>query len=309
MSVIFARIAFLLIAAFFLVGAALARGFAQPEVNWQVVFTATDAGYGNASYVVNTDGSDTRQITYAGAALHNVTCSPNGQYFAFIAEDILHVLGMDGIEVLQAPVSPYTLYTETDVAGLSVSVTNNGQVLLFRPGVQAEGVAFAYGETQMLQMTSSGQYFSEASVAPDGESLALVEYKDGVYSIVLMPYPGLDDRRQIPSAFMPAWTWDGVLLFGSRNGRVLYLMDVERDQRFSVRLPEKWAAHYTPTSSPDGTMIAYMRYGYQSEVRSRSRLYLLNLRSGTETWLTESPLEPYDMCFLAGRPEGLEYGI
>lgn len=308
MLLIIVRVSLVLAASFALIGVALAHADSQPTTNWQIVFSAFGVQQGNGSYVVDADGTNLRHITFAGETVREIACSPNGQYFAFVAGTTLHVLSLDGTHLLRTPVTAYTASEESAALGVSISLTNSGDALVFRSGPNS-AVAFSSDAVRELEVArSNGRSYLEAVIAPDGTAIALVEFYNSDYSVVILRFPALEFERRVGVAFMPAWTADNRLLYGSRSERSLYVMDVERGMRHRLRLQNRLTTLYRPIPSPDGSLIAFLRYSFQTATQNTSRLYVMNVRTGEEQRFTDSRFAPYDLCFLADRPSGLEYG-
>jgi TolB protein len=216
--------------------------------------------------IVDPAGGIPRRLTHSAAVDFRPVWSPDGRRLAFFSQgpqesvtlvrDDVMVIGTDGRgarRLVRAPVQhPF------------LSWSNDGAWLVFaKAGFGAPQLVLVDTRTSESRLLSQGR---DPAFSPDGARIAFVRGTDNAHQLaVARPDDGSTQVLYETTARLsePAWSPDGrsvVVVVSDRNKRSqLEVVDVESSKhRILTRASSN--ADTSPTWSPDGDRIAFVRY-------------------------------------------------
>jgi Tol biopolymer transport system component len=256
--------------------------------------------------IIRLDSPSPKQYSHRAVHVAFPTCSPDGQYLAYISNGRLHLVSAKGWQSAPLPfvgtvIDEISLSNRGDVV---VSLANMDNVYLIYQMFSAD---FSTGQLSELPMEYSSLPLSPA-LAPDGAQVAyrIVERQNRRAAQVTVATTGtLTELYAMRGAVSPAWSPNGAMIaFVRREGehQQLFLKDVRMGAEVQVTFDDTTKA--SPVWSPDGQHLLFVRPG---------GAYLMAW-DGHEHSLIQLPEQIADFalesaCFLTFRPDmpaGLE---
>ena len=274
-----------------------------------ILFTANRGGVHDSQiFVMNPDGSDQRQITFARGHSWGPRVSPDGSTFFFSSvapgdhED--HSASGGGTEgsgnhdVYVANADGSAI--ENITAGFlswdnGWSWSPDGELITFTS--DREGNWDLYTMTpdgeNIDRITDSDDNEGWPSWTPDGEQIVFTSDESGTSEIYIMDADGSNVRQLTdrPDTFdtYPFISPDGEkIVFSSQTPEVLegeiYVMDIDGGN--VTRLTSTAALNYAPSWSPDGSQIVFV-----SDRDGNANIYIMDADGSNQTRLTDDPGE------------------
>ena len=233
----------------------------------EIAFTRAVDG-GDDLFVMNSDGSDRRQLTHADGNDRNPAWSPDGERIAFDSErdaDLSEETPDSDIYVMNADGSDRRRLTDGGVRnyrpvwspdGVRIAYTTHEWRYFYIYSINADG-----SDRQRLTYTSDDR---DPVWSPDGWSIAFTSDREGNYLSLVTEIDGTDQSRVVdtgPGA--PVWSPGGAhVAFSCCPGYLGYISVVDTGGAgFPRRLAETAGTDWDkdPVWSPDGTRMALTR--------------------------------------------------
>lgn len=221
----------------------------------QIAF-ATDRDGNYEIYVMNADGTNQRRLTNDPDYNIQPSWSPDGTQVAFYSghegKYSLDIIDADGTQQRQ-------LADDVEINSRGPSWSPDGMQLTFM--AEREGHHNIYvirsDGTQEHQLTK-GEDFDNPVWSPDGASIAVRSYEDGIY---VMNADGTDLRLVASTdvgEFEPVWSPDSqqiTFVAGAGDGAWIYMVNVDGTDLYLWN-----KASESPAWSSDGTQIVFEYY-------------------------------------------------
>jgi Tol biopolymer transport system component len=218
----------------------------EMDEGWRVV-------YGRE--VMNLEGSNIGFLPLSNVEMvSGIDCSPDGNTLAYIEEDTIYVARSDGEELGQIsrdtrPAEEVYISNDGKVA---LTSTYDGRVYI----VWLENAQWTY-LTDILP-TGDLYYRARFDLSSDGSRIA---YQTEPLKVDVVKADGTV-LTEIPGAYMPAWSQQGLLAFAAEwdGNSDIYVMDVDRSVIAQMTHQDENFGNAFPAWSPDGNRIFYSYY-------------------------------------------------
>ncbi len=227
---------------------------------FQIVFTSQTEGQATDLFLIDSDGSNLRQLTADPARDEQPRWSPDGQSLVFVSNRdgrwhiYLYEFAVDTIRQLTMGTYPCT---EPDWSP-------DGSQIVFRRDSAGLGDIFSLNldTNEMMRLTYHPAADITPAWSPDGNRIAFVSHRDGNGEIYVMDRDGSHQTRLTDNPRVdlePTWSPDGNrLAFTSHRTPAdehVYILDLETGTLFPLDTPN--SDEYSPVWSSDGTKVYF----------------------------------------------------
>jgi len=221
------------------------------------IITETNPSGDFEIFVMNSDGSDVRQLTFNGAEDSWPRWSPNGKWIAFHSNVDgnfeIYVIRPDGTDLTR--VTDYTgldQFPEWSPNGKQLAIRRDTDLYL----TDLDG-------SNPIQLTAGGNGFNQmASWSPDGKKLAFLSTREGYPSVFVMDADGSNQVNLTPKPDdVPATAWSSRAPGWSRNGQYIY---------FTARRPEAGGNENIFVMNADGTEVTQLTFTTAPQVSAEA---------------------------------------
>jgi TolB protein len=243
----------------------------------QKIFVETCGGAPAVVYVVNTDGSDLRNVTREWGLDGTPVWSPGGTSFAFASGRGIYVMNGDG-----------TGRRRLTASGSSPAWSPDGKRITF---TRWRGRTLRASDIYVVNADGSGRrrlasHGLGPAWSPDGHKLAFTSGRDGNPELYVMNADGTGQRRLTQSTAWdgsPAWSPDGrTIAFDRMRKGHASVYTVRPDGRRLTLLTKRGGG---PVWSPDGRQISF-----RSVRDGDFEVYVMNADGSGQRNLSRNPL-------------------
>jgi len=286
----------------------------------KIAFSSDIDGIFTEIYVMNSNGSNQKRITYNSAHEIDLAWSPDGKKIAFsLTEAVIFydylmqnhysyeicLISIDGTSEIIIDTGKRSRHPAWSPDGTKLAFTSeineNYDIFL---------ITLSSGSVRRLTENSNDNW--DPSWSPDGQKMCFVSTRDGNCEIYIMNSDGTNQKRLTEdSEFdgLPAWSPDGTVIAFTKWGYAegisdIFVMDINGNNLKKLTYSDSWNVH--PAWSPDGTKIAFTsnRDGsWEIYVMNSDGSNQINVTSnwGTyknfPTWCCQGLLDPYANIF------------
>ena len=245
-------------------------------------------------YVMNTDGSDQKRLTYSDIDDAEPAFSPDGSKIAYLS-------GRDGnfeIYAMNADGTNQTRLTINDDVDNEPAWSPDGSKITFTSYRDGNGEIYVMNAdgTNQTRLTNHAALDMRSAWSPDGGSIIFATFRDGNFEIYRVNQDGSNTTNLTNNAGTdqdPAFSPDGTkIAFRSfRDGSSandIYVMNADGSNQ--VNLTVNTPSHESePTFSPDGSKIAF-----QTGRDGNSEIYVMNADGTNQVNLTNATSSEID---------------
>lgn len=247
-------------------------------------------------YVINSDGSNTRQLTTFSGMATEPDWSPDGAKIVFTR---YYATGSCSIYIDDGAISLMNAYGSSLTrlgAGHAPDRSPDGQMIVFA----SDGDIYAMRSdgSDRRQLTTGSASDGDPAWSPDGRQIAFSSNREGRYHIYVMNADGSGVVRltshSAGHADSPAWSPDGAMIAYHYNPSVswgdaaseIYVMNANGSG--AKNITNKVGQDDSPAWSPNGTQIVFL-----SLRDGKRQLYLMNSNGTAQTRLTSDAISHF----------------
>lgn len=249
-------------------------------------------------------------LVFEGTSVSYPTCSPDGNYLAFITTESIYVIRSDGTDLREI----YTNNTSSPLFAEALSISNEGKVVVFTggdPGGSGRLANVIINTETLESVILDTNLFNSIhhDISPDGSQISLFGGGGDIYIVTLDEV--VLNRLTSPELLVRAvWSPDANILAittgitGPQGGFHISLLDIDRLVQVPLtHLTNGQAVGIFSSWSPDGRQILFENNRPQEE--DSRNLYVMNSDGSEQRSLTQFPLRVITSCFLTARPISL----
>jgi TolB protein len=265
-------------------------------------------------YVMNSDGSNVRQLTsnpfaylyfiVGNAADYGPTWSPDGKKIAFVSgrnnsawsfvDTDIFIMDADGRNVVSWEGSQYYSadnYPEWSPDGCCIVYTSSKYPYVNDSEVPDIFSAYANpaNDVNITNLTNTYTENSSPSWSPQGERIVFASVRNGNWDIYMMNKSGSEIVQLTHSdnfAFSPDWSPDGTrIAFAGGEGEKCDIFVMNTDGTNNVRLTNGPASYFSPAWSPDSRRIAFV--SDQGGINQVKNIYVMDADGSNIIQLTK----------------------
>lgn len=267
----------------------------------KIAFYSTRDGH-HEIYVMNTDGSNVRRLTFGNANNFCSAYSLDGKKIAFLSDrdgnKEIYLMNADGSEPRRLTNNPADDYHP--------KLSPNGKQIAFvskRDG-NPEIYTFDADGRNLQRLTNNNSNDAYPSWSPDGNKIAFNSERDGIREIYVMNKDGSNQKRLTNSQkgkFFPAWSPDGkkIAFFTFKTDikkRNIYIMNADGNNIRQITNTEY--IDEDPVWSPDSRYIVF-----QTNRDGNYEIYVMNADGSNQRRLTHHPAGEYWPSWASGEAE------
>ena len=243
-------------------------------------------------YLMNSDGSNPRNLSNNSFSDVDPAWSPDGNQIAFVRDAEIYVMNADGSNQINlSNNNGVNLYPTWSPDGRLIAYTfADGPVAPRLYVMNADG-----SNQRALEFAPCSDCF-EPAWSPDGNEIAFVASSDSNYQIWVSDSDGSNPRNlSNTSSFngSPAWSPDGsqIAFTSDRSGNSeIYLMNSDgTNQRNISNTPSRDEGQ--PSWSRDGSQITFTDCGSDLCV-SPTEIYVMNADGSNQVKISNNPVDP-----------------
>jgi Tol biopolymer transport system component len=223
----------------------------------------------NALYLMNSDGSDLRQLTDMSGLEYTPAWSPDGAHITFISnhdqDAQVYTIRADGTGLQQL--------TDTDATNYGPVWSPDGAQIVYTSNAGGSDQLYlmnADGSSQR-QLTSQGEGNWGAAWSPDGSRIVFNSNRAGNTDIYTIHPDGAGEQRltgEESEQLMPAWSPDGrqiaFVARGAEGPDQIFVMEADGGNPRNLTQNHALGRILYPGWSPDGAKILYSASGQPS---------------------------------------------
>ncbi len=198
------------------------RVLAPAELNG-ALWGLQNEGQGNRPVLIEADTSVVQKATYADVRFQEMAASVNGDVAA-----VVNIRGRQGIFWMDASSGEISSTPEVMFEAASVhdiAWSTDGRYLLFTadPDNISNIFVLDVAHRRVSRLTNAQYGAMEASLSPDGQTLAYIDYQHAQYNLVTIPFnaDGIEQLQPAEFSFgqsLPWMDWATQPVFGEANG-------------------------------------------------------------------------------------------
>ncbi|MEJ7758596.1 MAG: hypothetical protein WKF55_03265 [Gemmatimonadaceae bacterium] len=244
----------------------------------QLAFVKVVTGNNREIWLINSNGTGERQLTFEPSSEVDPAWSPDGNRIAFASDRDgnreVYVMNADGsaqVRLTSSAMGDYHPAWSPDGRRIAFVSERNGNAEIYV--MNADG-------TNPLRLTSDSATDDDPAWSPDGRRIAFRSGRTGGGDIYVMNADGSEQSRlttnTVPDAH-PSWSPDGtrIAFSGGVSSTSRDIFVINADGSGSTRLMLQYLEPEDPMWSPDGRKIAITEYDYYDDV-ARIRIVTVN---------------------------------